>query len=722
MHDSSDARQPPDARPEVSASHAVVIAPRRRLGNIARYLLAVAATGLAFGVTLLLKEQLARTVFALFWPAVLFVAVIAGLGPALLASALAVLLVDYWVITPVHTLHLNDPSDLMTLGVFAMASAVVSAVVNRTRLAEVRAEAAARENADLALLLENQAVELEQQLEESQTLSEELEQTSVELHDRNEEAEAAAAFSRGILDSISDPFVVQDADWRFRYINDAAARVLGQGNPADAGALVGRVVWDVYPELVGTPMEHQMQRAARDRVPVSFESFYAEHGVWSQLYCYPLPDGGLATQWKDITTRKKAEEALHYLDRASELLTAPLDPEMRLQELAHLVVPQLADWCAIDIVDEDGKITQAAVAHVDPAKAEWARELNRRYPPNANATTGTPNILRTGQPELYAEITDEMLVAGAIDETHLRISRELGLRSAMAVPLTARGQTFGALTLVTAESRRLYTTEDLALASELARRAALAVDNARQHHAAVEAQRHAEAANLAKSEFLAAMSHELRTPLNAIAGYADLLLVGVRGPLTRDQRADLERVQKAQRHLSGLIGEVLNFARVEAGRVQYRIASVPVSSLVADLQGFVDPQLQDRALSFHCEPPADHLAVRADPEKVRQILINLISNSVKFTPPGGRIDVRCQQAADRVLIQVTDTGIGIPPDRLESVFEPFVQIHRTLTESAGGIGLGLAISRDLARGMGGELTAESVQGVGSTFTLSLPAA
>jgi signal transduction histidine kinase len=156
--------------------------------------------------------------------------------------------------------------------------------------------------------------------------------------------------------------------------------------------------------------------------------------------------------------------------------------------------------------------------------------------------------------------------------------------------------------------------------------------------------------------------------------------------------------------------------------VDYRTVRVPVSSVLADLQGFVDPQLQERSLTFHCERPDTDLAVRADPEKVRQILLNLLSNSVKFTAPGGRIEVRCDRRDEQVLIHVVDTGVGIAPERIEAAFEPFVQLHRSLTESTGGIGLGLAISRDHARGMGGDLTAESTPGVGSTFTLTLPAA
>ena len=700
----------------MTGERAAIPEPRGTLSAPAGYALAVVAVAVALGLSLVLEAYLGRSIFILFWPAVLGVAALAGLGPALLASALSVVAVDFVLTEPRFTVMVRDAGDLAPLGIFFLASALVSTLAARQRKAERHAFESSHLNAELATELEHQAIELESQLEESQVLSEELALSVAE-------AEASAEFLGGILESISDPFVVQDADWRFRYINSAAARVFAGGGAANPASMVGQVVWDLYPQIVGTPIEKEMKRAARERIAVEFETFAAEQGTWSELRCYPLPDGGLATQWKDITARKKAEEAAHYLDRTAELLTAPLDPEQRLEDLAQLVVPHLGDWCAIDVVDEAGVVQQVAVAHVDPDKVRWARELNRRYPPNPEALTGTPNILRTGLPELYAEITDEMIVASAIDDDHLRITRELGLQSAMAVPLTARGRTFGALTIISAESRRRYTADDLALAGELARRAAIAIDNARQFDAAREAQRQAEAANRAKSDFLAAMSHELRTPLNAIAGYTELLAIGVRGPVTDEQRADLDRIQKAQRHLLGLITNVLNFARIEAGHVEYQVEDVPVTTLLAELEGFVAPQLRSRELTFHSAPVDDpSLAVIVDHEKTRQILLNLLSNSVKFTPPGGRIDVRSEVSGDKVLLHVSDTGIGIPAERLESVFEPFVQVHRTLKDPTGGVGLGLAISRDLARGMGGELTVRSTPAEGSTFTLTLPRA
>jgi PAS domain S-box-containing protein len=236
-----------------------------------------------------------------------------------------------------------------------------------------------------------------------------------------------------------------------------------------------------------------------------------------------------------------------------------------------------------------------------------------------------------------------------------------------------------------------------------------------------EARAEAEAANRTKGEFLAVMSHELRTPLNAIGGYAELMEMGIRGPVTSEQREDLRRIQTSQRHLLGLINEVLNYAKLETGTVQYVIENVTIQDALGAAQSLVAPQARAKGLILAVSDCGESLTARADAEKLRQILVNLLSNAVKFTDAGGRIDLSARKSEGSVVIEVRDTGIGIAAEKLQAIFDPFVQVRSDLTRPHEGTGLGLAISRDLARGMNGDLTVESSPGIGSSFILTLPA-
>jgi signal transduction histidine kinase len=250
-------------------------------------------------------------------------------------------------------------------------------------------------------------------------------------------------------------------------------------------------------------------------------------------------------------------------------------------------------------------------------------------------------------------------------------------------------------------------------------RARLEVEVARE--IAEGARLEAEEASRAKTDFLTTMSHELRTPLNAVAGYADLLLMGVRGELTDAQREDLERIKRSGQYLLGLINDVLNFAKLGAHQVQFRLHDVPMSRLLEGIEDLIRPQMNAKGLVYHHGACPGDQTVRADPEKVRQILLNLLTNAAKFTDPDGEIRLSCDTDENVVRIAVRDNGRGIAADQLARVFDPFVQVDRHLTpQSQQGVGLGLAISRDLANGMGGKLEAESQPGRGSTFTLTLP--
>jgi signal transduction histidine kinase len=260
----------------------------------------------------------------------------------------------------------------------------------------------------------------------------------------------------------------------------------------------------------------------------------------------------------------------------------------------------------------------------------------------------------------------------------------------------------------TEEAQRL--SEELEVANESLRQSAESSNMAREA---------AESANKTKADFLAAMSHELRTPLNAISGYAQLMEMELHGPITAQQRTSLERIRRSHTVLARLVEDVLSFARIDAGHVEYNLADVAVEALLDGVEALVSPQLELKGLAYsycHIDPA---ITVRADRDKFEQIMLNLLSNAIKFTD-GGSVVVECDATTSDVHVRVRDTGRGIPADKLQSIFEPFVQVESGLKRGAGGTGLGLAISRELARGMAGDIVAESVEGNGAVFTLILP--
>jgi signal transduction histidine kinase/CHASE3 domain sensor protein len=411
-----------------------------------------------------------------------------------------------------------------------------------------------------------------------------------------------------------------------------------------------------------------------------------------------------------ITQRKREQQGAVLLAEASRVLASTLDYEKTLDTVARLAVGELADWCSVALVQTSGGIRQAVVSHVDEEKIRWAKELNKRYPADYSAATGVGHVIRMGQPELYPEITDEMLVATAKDREHLAIMRELQIKSALIVPMIARGRTLGALTLISTQKGRRYGEADLTLAMEIATRAAIAIDNAQLYRSTL-------AASEAKSTFLATMSHELRTPLNAIIGYQSLLKEGIDGSLNETQLAQLSRIRAGADHLLTLIDEILTYSRVEAGKEVVRLDEADFRPIVEDAVTMVKPLARSKGLTVRVDVPDARLVT--DVGKLRQILVNILSNAVKFTD-SGEITLRGRLNGDEVAFSVSDTGIGIATENQQRIFEPFWQVEQSSTRRAGGTGLGLTVSRSLARLLGGEVSVVSKLGDGSTFTLTLP--
>jgi PAS domain S-box-containing protein len=433
---------------------------------------------------------------------------------------------------------------------------------------------------------------------------------------------------------------------------------------------------------------------------------------WANVLITALRDDegellGFAKVTRDLTERRQAEEQL-----------------IQSEERFRLLVQSVTDY-AIFMLDPGGYV------------ATWNTGAERIKGYTAEEIIGThfsafypPEDLAAGKPERELSIAAG---TGEYEEEGWRVRKD-GTRFWANVVITSVRLPNGTLVGFAKVTRDLterraaleHALEDARrIASEEAARGAA---EARAHElqalaTELEEQRHeADVANRSKGEFLAAMSHELRTPLNAIGGYAQLLEMEVSGPVTAGQREHLERIQRSQRHLLGIISDILNFSRIEAGQVTYDIGPFPMHEVLDAICPMIAPQAQAKNLILKVVTCPVSFVAQADRAKVEQILLNLLSNAVKFTTDGGEIELTCGIEHDAVWCKVRDSGIGILAVQLESIFAPFMQIGRDLANPKEGTGLGLAISRDLARAMRGDLTVESEEGVGSTFTVTLPRA
>lgn len=433
------------------------------------------------------------------------------------------------------------------------------------------------------------------------------------------------------------------------------------------------------------------------------------------------PQGRLFTVvLRDITDRKKIETTQRFLADASAVLGRSLDYEDTMAGLARLALPHLADWCVIDILEEDGTLRRIQAAHRDPELDPLAQRL-LQFSPEAIRPHPTLTVLETGQPELIETVSDAFVEAVAADEEHLSILRTLGVRSLLVVPLVARMRTLGAMALVSSDAGRPYTDDDRLLAEELGRRAALAIDNARLYQQAREAV-------AARDEVLSVVSHDLGNSLSAVR-----VAVRVLGRLLDEDRTEAAReqidgIRTASFQMERLIRDLLEIRRIESGRLKLVRRPESPARLLEEAVRSLRPVAEERQVTLCRDPepgPAPDGAssmelpetIRVDADRIHQVFSNLIGNALKFTPTGGTVTVGATPREQTVEFWVQDTGPGLPPEHLEHVFDRFWQARQ---QGSHGIGLGLSIARGMTEAHGGEVRVESEVGRGSRFFFAIP--
>jgi PAS domain S-box-containing protein len=508
------------------------------------------------------------------------------------------------------------------------------------------------------------------------------------------------------IDRLAEGYFEMDAQYRYQRVNPAGLRITGKTRDE----MIGKHVLEVFPDITDATIHHTTTHVMETREAASVEMYYPPFKRWFVNSIYPIT-GGIAIITRDIHDQKVLELNLAFLAEASKILSSSLDTQQTLRTVAQLAVPRIADWCAIDVLTAPRTVELLAVAHVDPEKVQWAKELRQRDPVDLDRPVGLANVLLTGEPEFYPEITDEMLVATARDERTLALARSLGFTSAMIVPLIVQDATIGAITFVTTDSGHHYTATDLNMAQELASRAALAIENSRLYAAS-------QRAVALRDDFIAAASHELRTPVTSLKVYTEVMLRKATKSSDEVALRSLQAMNNQIDRLSNLIVDLLDVAKIESGTLELRQEAFDLRQLVDEIVDVTQATLTKHRIAVDGDAT---LTVVGDRERVGQVLTNLLSNAVKYSPNANLVHVRLAGDKDNVVLEVEDFGIGIQREHLPRLFDRFYRVNSPDEKTFPGLGMGLHIVQEIVRRHGGDLDVESTPGRGSCFRVKLPA-
>ena len=412
--------------------------------------------------------------------------------------------------------------------------------------------------------------------------------------------------------------------------------------------------------------------------------------------------------------RDRAEASLRFLATASDTLARSLDYETTLAQVAQLAVTSLADVCVIDLKRADSVVERVAAVHADPSKAHYAEAL-RAFPPDLAREHGIPQVFRSGVPLLLTINDQETFEKFAQNSQHLAVMRAIDTRVFMIVPLRVGDQIAGTITLIRSGANQPYLADDLNLASELARRAAVAVENAQLYRTAQEAIQ-------ARDVFLTVAAHELKTPLTSLIGFAEILQrrSGEEPLLSARERRAIQTVYQMSERLNELVSTLLDVSRIQSGQLVMEHSRVELYALVAQVIAETRPALERHTLDLSGDQGPFY--VHGAAYRLEQVVQNLVQNALKYSPEGGRVDVCLLRRDNFVEMIVRDQGIGIPSAAQAHLFERFYRASNVRAEQISGLGIGLYIVREIITQHGGTIVVESTEGVGSTFTVSLPLA